>query len=136
MKNTKKSLTILVLAMTVLFVLNGCGTVKKATDDKSNNQASEVKAPQTAIDTTKVRISTMYVSGLDATVSPSTVVEVYSGIPFTAQTLVGQDVATADQFGNGGSFVVDISGAPYQTFYVVATAQGHSASNPVTVIKP
>lgn len=135
MSNSRKVLTVAVLAMLVVFQLTGCGTVKKVDDDSSGTEAA-TKAPKTFIDTSKVRVTTSYVSGLNDTVSPNAIVEVYCGQPFTAATLVGSDVAPADEFGNGGSFAVDISGCSFETFYVVATAQGHSMSDPVAVQKP
>ncbi len=135
MRNKQKACTIVVLAMVIVFSLYGCGTVKNATEDNSNEQVTQ--APKTNINASNVRVSPMYVSGIEATVLPSTVVAVYGGMPFSAATLIGTDIATADELGNGGAFTIDISGCAAETLlYVVATAQGYSTSDPVALQKP
>lgn len=136
MKNTKKALTVIVLAILVLLNLSGCGTVKRASDDDKETEKVVNKAPKTFIDTNKVKITDRWISGSDDTVSPNTRIEVYCGQPFNAATFVGSDVALGDEFGNGGSFCVEITGCNYEIFYVVAVAPGYSMSDPIALYKP
>ena len=136
MNISKKSLAMIALVGIIAIGLSGCGTVKKATDDKTTNQDEVTKAPKTSIVASQVLISTRAISGSNETVSANSVVVVYCGLPFSDQTFVGSDVVVGDPYGNSGPFTVDISSCKYDTFYVVATAQGHSMSDPITLVKP
>ena len=133
----KRTLGVIAFIAFIVLSLSGCGTVKKMTETKTTASNSEIvsKAPKTTIAVSQIRITPETICGMNDPVSPNSVIEVYCGFPFSAQTLVGSTIATDEGTGLGTSFTVPIADLAYDTFYVVATAQGLSMSDPVTLIK-